>query len=85
VDATAPTQPGRWARCAADPLHIGSMQQCVLHREGRQRQALGYFYFEEEPRRRPAAKLLTKRRGAADGGELRQLPKLLRRPFLARL
>ena len=35
-------------------------------------QALAYVYFEEEPGRRAAAKLLNQRRGAADGGELRQ-------------
>jgi hypothetical protein len=35
-------------------------QQRVLHREGRDRPALGYLYFEEEFGRRSAAKLLTR-------------------------
>jgi hypothetical protein len=32
----------------------------VLHREGRERSGAWYSYFEEEPGRRSAAKLLTK-------------------------
>jgi hypothetical protein len=42
----------------------------ILHREERHRQALAYFYVEEEPGRRPAAKLLT--RDPTDGDELGQ-------------
>ena len=37
-------------------------------------QAIGYFYFEEEPGRRSAAKLLSKGGGAADGSQLQRSP-----------
>jgi len=50
------------------PWSIDELEACfvVIDSDG---QKLGHFYFEEEPRRRSAAKLLTKGRGAADCGE----------------
>ena len=54
-------------------------------------QALGYFYFEDEPGRRSAAKLLTPRRGAAmtkpaySEGSFRTTPLRRRDPFVERM
>jgi hypothetical protein len=46
----------------------------------RQRAALAYVYFEGEPGRRAAAKLLTPMRARAIGAEIANLPKLLSAP-----
>jgi hypothetical protein len=52
--------------------------ECCFIVRGRQRQALAYVYFEEEPRRRSAAKLLARDEARRIAATITKLPELLR-------
>jgi hypothetical protein len=67
-------------RCFPPPWSIEEANNaCFIVRDSTG-QALGYFYFEEEPGRRSAAKLLTRDEARRMATNFANLPELLRRP-----
>jgi|SRR6516165_1419006 len=67
------------ARRFPPPWSVEEQAACFVVRDAR-RQALGYFYFEEEPGRRLAAKLLTKDEARRIAANVAKLPTLIRKP-----
>jgi hypothetical protein len=67
------------ARRFPPPWTIVEMNAACLIVRDTNGQALGYFYFEEEPGRRAAANLLTKDEARRMAATFAKLPELLRR------
>jgi hypothetical protein len=61
----------RFLACGPPPWSVEETDACFIVRDANG-QALAYVYFEDEPGRRSAAKLLTRERGAAHRGQHRQ-------------
>ena len=59
------------------PWSVDEQEVCIIVRD-KNGQAVGYFYFEDEPRRRAAAKLLSRDESRRIAANVAKLPKLLR-------
>jgi hypothetical protein len=71
-----------FSRAASLPAALNDRgeQQRVLHRPRPHGQALGYFYFENEPGRRSPARPLTKDEARRMAANFAKLPELLHSP-----
>jgi hypothetical protein len=61
------------------PWSVEEMAACFIVRD-RDGQALAYVYYEEEPGRRGAAKLLTKDEARRIAANVAKLPELMQQP-----
>jgi len=66
------------ARRFPPPWTVEELEACFVVKDS-SGQKLGYFYFEEEPGRRSAAKLLTKDQARRMAVNFTKLPELLRK------